>query len=67
MNIKIKINENSFLKKENYQKNKLDIIKSRKKKINSFKFSRSIFMIFLIIVISLILYLISNKKKKKNF
>ena len=67
MNIKIKINENSFLKKENYQKNKLDIIKSRKKKINSFKFSRSIFMIFLIIVISLILYLISNKKKKEKF
>ena len=67
MNIKIKINENSFLKKENYQKNKLDIIKSRKKKINSFKFSRSIFMIFLMIVISLILYLISNKKKKEKF
>ena len=65
--MKIKINENSFLNKENYHKKRFDIIKSGKRKNNAFKFTKRIFMILLIIVITLILYLISNKKKEEKF
>ena len=60
------INENSFLKKKNYKKNKFKNIKYEKRKINKIKFQLDILIIFLLIIVSISLYLNFNKRNEEE-
>ena len=64
--MKATINEDSYLNRKYYKKAKLEIIKYGKRKKNTIKFPLDILMIFLIIIISINIYLIFNKRNKSK-
>ena len=61
----LKARINKDLNKKNYKNNKLEIIEFAKRKINSITVEKCILIVFLVTIISAILYL--NKQTRKNY